>query len=98
MKKEQLRNIFNNAIAAKAAYVGVSIETRGMEKPEYIINPYENIAQKLVYYDSAYNDDLVLKTYDGIKITGAAAGKTIAGVVNWLKADKGETVAQQAGE
>ena len=98
MKKEQLRNIFNNAIATKAAYVGVSIETRGMEKPEYIINPYENIAQKLVYYDSAYNDDLILKTYDGIRITGAAAGKTIAGVINWLRTEKGAVVTQQAGE
>lgn len=98
MTKEQLQRIFNNAIATKAAYVGVSIETRGMEEPEYIINPYANIAQKLVYYNGAYNDDLVLKTYDGIRITGAAAGKTIAGVMNRLKTDKGEPVSQQAGE
>lgn len=98
MRKEHLRNLFNNALKNKAAYVGVSIETRGMAEPEYIINPYANIAQKLVYYNGAYNDDLVLKSYDGIRITGAAAGKTIAGVVNWLKADKGEAVSQQTGE
>ena len=49
MRKEHLRNLLNNALKNKAAYVGVKIETRGMEKPEYIINPYENIAQKLVY-------------------------------------------------
>ena len=78
MRKEHLRNLLNNALKNKAAYVGVKIETRGMEKPEYIINPYENIAQKLVYYNGAYNDDLVLKTYDGIRITAAAQGNSAA--------------------
>lgn len=95
MTKEQLQHIFNNAIATKEAYVGVSIETRGMEEPEYIINPYANIAQKLVYYNGAYDDDLVLKTYDGIRITDATAGKTIAGVVNRLRPDKGAALWQQ---
>lgn len=98
MTKEQLQRIFNNAIATKAAYVGVRIETRGMAEQEYIINPYANIAQKLVYYNGAYDDDLVLKTYDGIRITSAAAGRTVAGVMNGLRAEKGEVVTQQAGE
>lgn len=31
MKKQHLRDLFNNAIAFKAAYVGVKLETRGME-------------------------------------------------------------------
>lgn len=91
MKKQHLRDLFNNAIAFKAAYVGVKLETRGMEKPEYIINPYENIAQKLIYYDGAYNDDLVLKTYDGIRITGVASGYTIADVMGWLGETEDET-------
>lgn len=88
MKKEYLRALFNQAIKEKSAYVAVQIETRGMEKPEYIINPRENIAQKLVYYDSAYNDDLVLKTYDGICITGIAKGNSIADCLAWLMGEK----------
>lgn len=88
MRKTHLRALFNQAIKEKNAYVAVEIETRGMEKPEYIINPYENIAQKLVYYDSAYNDDLVLKTYDGIRITGIAKGNSITDCLAWLMGEK----------
>lgn len=46
------------------------------EKPEVIINERENFANKLKYYKLAYNDDLVLKTYDGIRITNIVYGNT----------------------
>lgn len=85
MKQNKLREIFNFALEHKKKYVGVAIETRGMEKPEYIINPYENIAQKLVYYVGAYNDDMVLKSYDGIRITRAAAADTLEELMKNLK-------------
>lgn len=85
MKQNELREIFNFALEHKKKYVGVAIETRGMEKPEYIINPYENIAQKLVYYVGAYNDDMVLKSYDGIRITRAAAADTLEELMKNLK-------------
>lgn len=88
MRKENLRAHFNEAIRAGAKYVAVKIETRGMPQPEYIINPRENFGQKLVYYMSAYNDDLVLKTYDGIKITGFAKGNTITECLAWLMGEK----------
>lgn len=85
MKQNELREIFNFALEHEKKYVGVAIETRGMEKPEYIINPYENIAQKLVYYVGAYNDDMVLKSYDGIRITRAAAADTMEELMKNLK-------------
>lgn len=85
MKKNELRDIFNFALEHKKKYVAVAIETRGMEKPEIIINPYSNIAQKLVYYVGAYNDDMVLKSYDGIRITRAAAADTVEELIELLE-------------
>lgn len=94
MTKQDLQMLFNNAKREKAAFVGVRIETRGMEKPEYILNPYENIAQKLVYYNNAYNDDLTLKTYDGIRITAAAQGSDAYECMAWLMSGSGEGVTE----
>ena len=85
MKKHLLIDTFNYALEHGKGYVGVAIETRGMEKPEYIINPYPNIAQKLAYYEGAYNDDLVLKSYDGIRITAAAAANTIEDLIRTME-------------
>lgn len=85
MKQNELREIFNFALEHKKKYVGVAIETRGMEQPEYIINPYTNIAQKLVYYVGAYNDDMILKSYDGIRITRAAAADTLEELMELLE-------------
>lgn len=85
MNKYELRDVFNFALEHKKKYVGVAIETRGMEKPEYIINPYSNIAQKLIYYLNAYNDYMVLKTYDGIRITRAAAADTVEELIELLE-------------
>lgn len=70
-KKEQLIEIFEDAINFKAHYIAVEVETKGSEKNEIIINPYENFQKKLEYYVKAYNDDLVLNTYDGIRIISA---------------------------
>lgn len=85
MKKHLLIDTFNYALEYRKGYVGVAIETRGMEKPEYIINSYPNIAQKLAYYMGAYNDDLVLKSYDGIRITMAAAANTIEDLIRAME-------------
>lgn len=46
----------------------VEIEMEGFPKPEIIINPAENFEEKLRYYQKAYTDDLVLKTFNGIRI------------------------------
>ncbi len=56
-------------------YVGVKIQMQDFQKPEIIINPRENFDAKLEYYKKAYNDDLTLKTFNGIKIIGFACGQ-----------------------
>ena len=35
-----------------------------------IINPKENFISKMEYYQKAYNDDLTLKNFNGIRIIG----------------------------
>lgn len=71
MKKinmNDLKECFEQAREAGASYVAVAIWTRGSEGLEIIINPKENFAAKQAYYEKAYTEDLVLKTFDGICI------------------------------
>lgn len=74
--KLALLGCFRNAKLYGSKYVGVLVETKGSEKPEVIINPKENFEAKEAYYDKAYDDDLVLKTFAGIKIVGFEHGNT----------------------
>ncbi|WP_343337303.1 hypothetical protein TPELB_23630 [Terrisporobacter petrolearius] len=71
-----LERCFKSAIENSAKYIAVKINTRGSSAEEIIINPKENIISKLNYYKKAYTDDLVLKSYDGIRITGITYGDT----------------------
>lgn len=80
MKLTNLENMFNAAIKENVKYVGVKIETRGSEGAEIIVNPTCNFANKLDYYKKAYTEDLVLKSYDGIKITGFTYANTLRGI------------------
>lgn len=71
MKKltlDGLEDCFRMAEGMEWNYVGVKIQMEGFEKPEVIINPKENFRTKLDYYKKAYNNDLVLKTFNGIRI------------------------------
>lgn len=95
MRKEELQRIIESALQEKDSYVGVAIETQGMEGAEYIINPKCNLAQKLRYYDRAYNDDLTLKANTDIRIKAAATGRTIAGVTMHLRDKIGNAVTAQ---
>lgn len=70
MSMENLEECFKTAIENNSKYIAVKIATRGSEGAEIIINPRCNFEAKLEYYKKAYTDDLVLKTYDGIKIIG----------------------------
>lgn len=65
-----LEKCFYNASQKDKKYVGVKIEMYGFKKPEIIINSTENFDSKFAYYKKAYNDDLTLKTFNGIKIVG----------------------------
>ncbi|MEG1597282.1 MAG: hypothetical protein RR359_03310 [Bacilli bacterium] len=67
---DNLRNCFNYAIERKWKYIAVKIRMQGFEKDEIIINETENFEKKLEYYEKAYNEDLTLKTFNGIKIVG----------------------------
>ena len=73
-------NCFNEAIKQGKNYVGVLIEMQGFPKPEIIINENANIQAKLDYYKKAYNDDLTLKTFNGIKIIGFTWGDEFADI------------------
>lgn len=79
MKKNELETLFRNAKTEKAAFVAVKIETEGSSQPEIIINPYDNIEDKLTYYMNAYDENLTLIAAKGkkdIRITGAVQGDT----------------------
>lgn len=79
MNKSALKEVFINAMAVGARYIGVSIKTEDSSQPEIIINPKENFDSKFNYYMSAYDDDLILISAKGkkdIRITGIAQGNT----------------------
>lgn len=79
-----LENIFNQAIQLGVNYIGVRIKMQGFDEPEVIINPKENFETKLAYYKKAYNDDLTLKTFNGIKIIGFEFGDSFNEIADWL--------------
>ena len=81
---ENLEGCFISAKKRKCMYVGVKIEMQGFEKPEIIINQVENFDTKLEYYKKAYNDDLTLKTFNGIKIVGFTYANNFEGLENDL--------------
>lgn len=79
MNKSALKAMFTKAKAVGARYVGVRVKTEGSSQPEIIIDPKENFDEKLNYYMSAYDDDLILISAKGkkdIRITGIARGNT----------------------
>lgn len=97
MRIDLLERCFKQAIETNARYIAVQIETRGSEGIETIINPRENFEAKLAYYKNAYTDDLVLKTYDGIRIVGYGYGDSLSEIErNFEKLEEfkmlGETV------
>jgi len=69
-----LENCFKEAIRRDANFIGVAVEMQGFLRPEIIINERANFESKLEYYKKAYNQDLTLKTFSGIKIIGFACG------------------------
>lgn len=65
---KDLKRCFNNAVKFNSKYVAIMVSIEGFSKPEIIINPIENVYEKLEYYQKAYNDDLTHKYSDGIRI------------------------------
>lgn len=86
LKMKYLEKCFESANLANSKFIGVLVEMRGFEKAELIVNKRENFDKKLEYYKNAYNDDLVLKTFDGIKIVAFIHANTLEeleNIFNW---------------
>lgn len=60
MKKAEFKKIVQDGRNRNKNFLAVRIETEGNLGPEIILNPVENIAAKMAYYDKAYNDDMEL--------------------------------------
>lgn len=75
MKKNDFMQIVDETITSSDKFIVVVILTRGNNAPEYIINPNENLQNKKEYYDNAYDENMVLKTCDGIKIIDVFSGE-----------------------
>lgn len=85
MRKTELEKLLERAVESGVGYIAVKIETEGSSRPEIIINPRENIKEKLHYYMNAYDDDLVLISAKGkkcIRIVAAAQGESF-GEIQW---------------
>jgi hypothetical protein len=74
LTKRNLEQCFENAVTTNALFIGVKISTAGSLAPEVIINPRDNFNAKLEYYRKSYDENLVLKSYDGISIVGLTFG------------------------
>lgn len=75
-----LEKCFYEASQKNKKYVGVKIQMQGFPKPEIIINENANFDSKFVYYKKAYNKDLTLKTFNGIKIIGFTYGDSFESI------------------
>lgn len=76
MTKQDLIDILTEAHEVGAKYIAIKVDMRGFDYPEIIVNYKGNILAKLDYYKRAYNDDLTLCNFDGIKITGVTYGNS----------------------
>jgi len=76
LNMNHLEEYFRIAMNKNMKYIGVKIEMYGFPKAEIIINENANFQSKLEYYKKSYNDDLTLKTFNGIKIVGITYGNT----------------------
>ncbi|NFH40697.1 hypothetical protein [Clostridium sporogenes] len=71
-----LEKCFYEASQQDKKYVGVKIQMEGFPKAEIIINENANFDSKFAYYKKAYNEDLTLKSFNGIKIVEFTYGDT----------------------
>jgi len=70
MNKAKFKQIVEEGLDRGKLFMVVKIETEGNPGSEVIVNPAENFAAKLAYYDKAYNDGMEL-------ITAKNAGKSV---------------------
>lgn len=70
MEKVKFNQIVEDGIKRGRSFLVVKIETEGNPGAEVIVNPAENYAAKVAYYNKAYNDNMEL-------IAAKNAGKSI---------------------
>ena len=68
---EKFKKMFEDAIENNKKNCAIIVENSDYKKPEIIINLRENFEDKLEYYLRAYNEKLVLKNCEKIKISEA---------------------------
>ncbi|MGL5690295.1 MAG: hypothetical protein ACRDD8_05670 [Bacteroidales bacterium] len=73
--KDRLIRLFEDAYDDEANYIIIRIGTKGQEELETIIIHKDNFETKLEYYKKAYDENLVLNSYDGIRIVGCGYTK-----------------------
>ena len=85
MRKAEFKQIVETG--RNKSFMVVKIETEGNSGAETIVNPAENFAAKLSYYDKAYNDDMELiaakNNGKSIRIVDALMTSNL-GDLNWF--------------
>ena len=66
--KSDLLKFLDESYEQKYEYFTVLIDTENSNGYELIVNPMCNYETKRAYYDKAYDDDLILKSFSGIRI------------------------------
>ena len=77
---DNLEKCFYEASHQEKKYVGVLIQMQGFSEPEVIINKNENFDSKFAYYKKAYDENLTLRSFSGIKIIGFTHGDTFGDI------------------
>ena len=73
MKMKDLEFAVEMAIKESKS-LSLLITLPGLDSPEMITNPVENLEKKLEYYKSTYDDNLEHRHAKGIKIVGYSMG------------------------
>ena len=81
----KLEQCFYEASQQGKKYVGIKVQMQGFPKAEIIINENENFDSKFEYYKKAYNEDLTLKAFSGIKIIGFTYADSFQEIENDLE-------------
>ena len=66
--KSEFLEFLDESYEQKYKYFTVLIDTESSNGYELIVNPICNYETKRAYYDKAYDDDLILKSFSGIRI------------------------------
>lgn len=80
LKMNNLIRCFVAATKYGANYIGVKVKHEDSAGAEVIINPSVNFKDKLEYYKNAYNEDLVLKKCNKIRIIGFTYGDSFESI------------------